>query len=133
MADLFAWLLSFFLLVATLAIVLYQVMCLSDLELDYINPYDSASQINKAVLPEFVTQGSLCLLHLLTGHWLMFLICLPHSYYNFRLYTRKQHLVDVTEIFNQLPWEKQLRIYKLVYLAFLLFLSIFWMIWSIVE
>ncbi|KAE9463071.1 hypothetical protein C3L33_05019, partial [Rhododendron williamsianum] len=85
MADLFAWLLSFFLLVATLAIVLYQVMCLSDLELDYINPYDSASQINKAVLPEFVTQGSLCLLHLLTGHWLMFLICLPHSYYNFRL------------------------------------------------
>ncbi|XP_058219872.1 protein cornichon homolog 4-like isoform X2 [Rhododendron vialii] len=84
MADLFAWLLSFFLLVATLAIVLYQVMCLSDLELDYINPYDSASQINKAVFPEFVTQGSLCLLHLLTGHWLMFLICLPHSYYNFR-------------------------------------------------
>lgn len=64
---------------------LLQVMCLSDLELDYINPYDSASQINKAVLPEFVTQGSLCLLHLLTGHWLMFLICLPHSYYNFRL------------------------------------------------
>ncbi|KAI8572604.1 hypothetical protein RHMOL_Rhmol01G0212500 [Rhododendron molle] len=52
---------------------------------------------------------------------------------SFIRYTRKQHLVDVTEIFNQLLWEKQLRIYKLVYLAFLLFLSIFWMIWSIVE
>ncbi|CAL5340193.1 unnamed protein product [Camellia sinensis] len=128
MADIFAWLLSFFLLIAVLGILLYQLMCLADLEFDYINPYDSASRINKAVWPEFITQGSLCFLHLITGHWFMFLVCLPYSYYNFRLYsitvmvmrnryTKKQHLVDVTEIFNQLPWEKKLRIYKLVYLV----------------
>ncbi|GMP61796.1 hypothetical protein CsSME_00024121 [Camellia sinensis var. sinensis] len=133
MADIFAWLLSFFLLIAVLGILLYQLMCLADLEFDYINPYDSASRINKAVWPEFITQGSLCFLHLITGHWFMFLVCLPYSYYNFRLYTKKQHLVDVTEIFNQLPWEKKLRIYKLVYLVVLLFLSVFWMIWTIVD
>ncbi|PSS11814.1 Protein cornichon like [Actinidia chinensis var. chinensis] len=133
MADLFAWLLSFFLLIAIVGIILYQLMCLADLEFDYINPYDSASRINKAVIPEFVTQGSLCLLHLVTGHWFMFLFCVPHSYYNFTLYTKKRHLVDVTEIFNQLPWEKKQRIYKLVYLVFLLCASIFGMIWSIVE
>uniref|UniRef100_A0A5B7AHP5 Uncharacterized protein n=1 Tax=Davidia involucrata TaxID=16924 RepID=A0A5B7AHP5_DAVIN len=133
MADLFAWLLSFFLLVGVLGNVLYQLMCLADLEFDYINPYDSASRINQVVLPEFVTQGTLCFLHLVTGHWIMFLLCLPYLYYNVRLYTQRRHLVDVTEIFNQLPWEKWLRIYKLVYLIALLCLSIFWMIWSIVD
>ncbi|XP_059633992.1 protein cornichon homolog 4-like [Cornus florida] len=133
MADLFAWLLSFFLLIAILGILLYQLMCLADLEFDYINPYDSASRINKSVLPEFVVQGTLCFLHLVTGHWVMFLFCLPYSYYNFRLYNQKRHLVDVTEIFNQLPWEKKLRIFKLAYLVVLLCLSIFWMIWSIVD
>lgn len=59
-----------------------QLMCLADLEYDYINPYDSASRINKAVLPEFVAQGVLCVLHLITGHWVMFLICVPYTYYN---------------------------------------------------
>ncbi|RVW41028.1 Protein cornichon-like 4 [Vitis vinifera] len=50
-------------------------------------------------------------------------------------YMRRQHLLDVTEIFNQLNREKQLRIFKLVHLIVLLTTSIFWycdkMIWSI--
>ncbi|GER31248.1 cornichon family protein [Striga asiatica] len=133
MADLFAWLFSFFIVIALVGIILYQLMCLADLECDYINPYDSASRINKAVLPEFVTQGVLCLLHLITGHWTMFLLSVPYSYYNITLYFRRQHLVDVTEIFNQLPWEKKVRFYKLGYLVIFLALTIFLMIWSIVD
>lgn len=39
---------------------------------------------------------------------------------------RRQHLVDVTEIYSQLTWEKQLRLYKLFYLIILLILCIFW-------
>ncbi|KAG8391676.1 hypothetical protein BUALT_Bualt01G0212100 [Buddleja alternifolia] len=133
MGDLWAWLISFFLLIAVIAIILYQLMCLADLEFDYINPYDSASRINKAILPEFISQGALCFLHLITGHWIMFLLCLPYTYYNVKLYNGARHLVDVTEIFNQLPWEKKVRLYKLGYLVVLLALSIFWMIWSIVD
>ncbi|KAK6162486.1 hypothetical protein DH2020_002327 [Rehmannia glutinosa] len=133
MADLFAWLISFFIVIALLGIILYQLMCLADLEYDYINPYDSASRINKAVLPEFVAEGVLCFLHLITGHWVMFLLCVPYAYYNVTLYTRKRHLVDVTEIFNQLPWEKSVRLYKLGYLVILLALTIFLMIWSLVD
>ncbi|CAI9103766.1 OLC1v1002312C3 [Oldenlandia corymbosa var. corymbosa] len=108
-------------------------MCLADLEFDYINPYDSASRINKVVLPEFITQGVLCFLHLVTGHWVMFLLCLPYLGYNIKMYNERRHLVDVTEIFNQLPWEKKIRLYKLGYLIVLMACSIFWMIWSIVE
>lgn len=41
-------------------------------------------------------------------------------------YADRSHLVDVTEIFNQLPWEKKIRLYKLGYLVILLAFSIFW-------
>ncbi|KAG5601285.1 hypothetical protein AABB24_010926 [Solanum stoloniferum] len=133
MADVWAWLLFFFILIALLVMVVFQLMCLSDLEFDYINPYDSASRINGVVLPEFITQGVLCLLYLITGHWVMALLCVPYMYYNYRLYTRRQHLVDVTEIFNLLNWEKKQRLFKLGYIILLLFISLFWLIYSALE
>ncbi|XP_057513321.1 protein cornichon homolog 4-like [Actinidia eriantha] len=133
MGALFAWLLFFLMLVSLLAIIVYQLMCLADLEFDYINPYDSASRINQMVLPEFITQGVLCFLYLITGHWFMSLLSVPYLYYNVTLYMQKKHLVDVTEIFNQLNWEKKQRLFKLGYLIFILFISLFWMIWTALE
>ncbi|XP_031497195.1 protein cornichon homolog 4 [Nymphaea colorata] len=132
-SEIFVWLLSFFTLIAVLAMVIYQLMCLADLEYDYINPYDSSSRINSVVLPEFVVQGLLGLFFLFTGHWVMFLLCMPYLYYNVKLYMQKQHLVDVTEIFNLLHREKMRRLFKLAYLCILLFMCIFWMIWSVLE
>ncbi|WOL13050.1 hypothetical protein Cni_G21819 [Canna indica] len=129
----FVWLTAFFVLVVLIVLVIHQLMSLADLEFDYINPYDSASRINNVIYPEFALQGLLCLLFLLSGNWLMFLLCIPYLYYNVTLYQRKQHLIDVTEIFNQLSREKTRRIFKLVNLIILLFLSLFWMIWSILE
>ncbi|XP_057524435.1 protein cornichon homolog 4 [Amaranthus tricolor] len=133
MWSLFAWLISFFVIISLLVIVVYQLMCLADLEFDYINPYDSAARINQVVFPEFIIQGGLCLLFLLTGHWIMALLCMPYLYYNIKMYTNNQHLVDVTEIFNLLNWEKKKRLIKLGYLLFILFLSLFWMIWTTLD
>ncbi|KAJ0051658.1 hypothetical protein Pint_00255 [Pistacia integerrima] len=100
-------------------------MCLTDLEVDYINPYDSAARINMLVLPEFATQGILCIIYLITGHWFMFLLSLPYLHYNVGLYRRRQHLVDVTEIYSQLNGEKKQRLFKLCYLIILLVLCYF--------
>ncbi|XP_061348200.1 protein cornichon homolog 4-like [Gastrolobium bilobum] len=133
MADLFAWLISFLILIALIVLVIYQLMCLADLEFDYINPYDSSSRINKVVLPEYITQGVLCCVYLVTGHWIMSLFCAPYLYYNVRLYRQGKHLVDVTEIFNLLSGEKKLRLAKLFYLVFILFLSLFWMIYTSLD
>ncbi|GAA0138354.1 membrane traffic protein [Lithospermum erythrorhizon] len=102
-------------------------MCLADLEADFINPYDSTSRVNNVILPEFVTQGILCALHLVSGHWIMFLLCLPYLYYNVKLYTERRHLMDVTEIFNQISWEKKVRICKLGYMVIIIALSIVWL------
>ncbi|XP_039137669.1 LOW QUALITY PROTEIN: protein cornichon homolog 4-like [Dioscorea cayenensis subsp. rotundata] len=127
------WVIAFFLLIAILIMVVYQLMCLADLEFDYINPYDSASRINYLVVPEFILQGIISLYFILSGQWLMFLFSAPILYYNVKLYQQQQHLVDVTEIFNLLNKEKKRRLFKLAYLVILLFLSFFWMIWSVLE
>ncbi|KAH0973892.1 hypothetical protein GBA52_015791 [Prunus armeniaca] len=133
MEDLYVWLISFLFLIALLALVVFQLMCLADLEFDYINPYDSSNRINRVILPEYIAEGVLGAFFLLTGHWCMSLFCGPYLYYNVKLYMRKQHLVDVTEIFNMLHKEKKIRLFKLFYLVFLLFLSIFWMILTALE
>ncbi|CAI8589205.1 unnamed protein product [Vicia faba] len=133
MADLFGWLVSFFLLVALLVLITYQLMCLADLEFDYINPYDFASRINSVVLVEFVLQGVLCCFYLVTGHWFMSLLCVPYLYFNIRSYRQKKHLIDVTEIFSMLSWEKKQRLVKLFYLVITLFLSVFWLIYTTLD
>ncbi|CAL0311678.1 unnamed protein product [Lupinus luteus] len=133
MGDIFAWLISFFLLIALLILVTYQLMCLADLEFDYINPYESSSRINKVVLPEFITHGVLCCFYIVTGHWIMCLFAAPYLYFNVQLYRQRKHLIDVTEIFNLLSWEKKQRLVKLFYLIFTLFFSVFWMIYTSVD
>ncbi|CAM8880568.1 unnamed protein product [Rhodiola kirilowii] len=128
MGDIFIWLISFFIFIALIVLLVYQLMCLADLEFDYINPYDTASRVNKVVLPEFITQGVSCIFLLFTGHWFMSLLGIPYLLYNARLYTRREHLLDVTEIFNTLNQEKKKRLFKLGYMIMLLCLSLFWLL-----
>ncbi|KAG0473092.1 hypothetical protein HPP92_014516 [Vanilla planifolia] len=104
------WILGFFLIIALLLLVIFQLMTLADLEFDYINAYDTSSRINMVIVPEFVLQGIFSLLFLLSGHWIMFLFSAPLLYYNARLYQKRKHLIDVTEIFNHLNVEKKRRL-----------------------
>ncbi|OVA07868.1 Cornichon [Macleaya cordata] len=123
--ELILWLLSFAFTIALIAANLYQIICLSDLEFDYINPYDSSSRINGIVVKEFLVQGALCVLYLLTWHWFMFLISAPVTYYHLKLYMERKHLVDVTEIFSLLNGEKKYRYVKLGFYLFLFCVVIF--------
>lgn len=41
-------------------------------------------------------------------------------------YMQRRHLIDVTEIFNMLSWEKKQRIFKLAHIIILLVISLFW-------
>ncbi|KAA8517023.1 hypothetical protein F0562_017159 [Nyssa sinensis] len=95
------------------------IMCLWDLEADYMNPYESSSRINAVVVPEFVLHGAFCAVFLVTGHWFMFLVTFPVACYNMMLFMNRQHLIDVTEVFRFLKAEKKHRMIKLgFYLIF---------------
>ncbi|KAG1327260.1 protein cornichon [Cocos nucifera] len=111
--QLVLWLYAFASVISLIALNAYQLINLSDLEFDYINPYDLSSRINAVVIPEFLVQGILCASFLLTWHWFPFLIMAPITYYHINLFLNRRHLIDVTEIFRLLNGEKKYRIIKL--------------------
>ncbi|KAI6696717.1 hypothetical protein NL676_016836 [Syzygium grande] len=104
--------------IALFASTFYQILILSDLEADYINMYEAASRINGLILPDFILQGVLSALLLMTGHWFMFLVSVPVTCYHVMLYIKRRHLIDVTEVFRVLGTEKKYRMVKLVYYPF---------------
>ncbi|XP_024981663.1 protein cornichon homolog 1-like isoform X3 [Cynara cardunculus var. scolymus] len=105
-----------------------QIVCLSDLEADYMNPYESSSRINAVVVPEMVLHGLCSALLLVTGYWFMFLLTLPITIYNSMLYMNRQHLIDVTEVFRYVDAEKKYRIAKLALYLFLFVLVVIRMV-----
>ncbi|CAN6334119.1 unnamed protein product [Urochloa humidicola] len=123
--ELILWLFSFASVMVLVGLTAYQLICLSDLEYDYINPYDSSSRINAVVLIEYSLQAALCASFLLTLHWFPFLIMAPVTYYHVKLYMARKHLVDVTEIFRQLNTEKKYRMIKLAFYFCLFIITIY--------
>ncbi|ESW34221.2 hypothetical protein PHAVU_001G138400 [Phaseolus vulgaris] len=124
--ELFFWLIICFPFhIAFLASTFYQVLMLSDLEADFINPYDASSRINYFIVPEFIGQGLLCAFCLLTGHWIMFLMTVPVTCYHMMLYMKQQHLIDVTEVFRVLNSEKKFRLAKLAYYLTIIIIIVF--------
>ncbi|CAN7112687.1 unnamed protein product [Brassica rapa subsp. narinosa] len=108
------------------------VICLTDLEADHMNPFETSICINRLVLPEFLLQGSLCLLFLLTWHWFFFLVSLPVTCYHAMLYNKRRHLIDVTEVFRGIDFEKKLRFTKLGFYISLFILVVFRLTLSVV-
>ncbi|XP_031488140.1 protein cornichon homolog 1-like isoform X1 [Nymphaea colorata] len=126
------WLLCFAVSIVLLGILVYQLISLSDLEFDYINPYDSSSRINTWVIPEFVIQGVLSALFLVTWRWFMLILTAPITYYHLTLYMKRRHLIDVTEIFRLLNVEKKYRMVKLGFYLSLFFIIIYRLVVSAV-
>ncbi|KAK9154938.1 hypothetical protein Sjap_002418 [Stephania japonica] len=131
--ELILWLISVFVVLALLGILLFQLVCISDLESDHVNAYDSSSRINAFVLVEFIMQGSLTVLYLLTWHWFMFLISAPLTYYHIKQYMERKHLIYATEIFGSIDKEKNRRIVKLGFYLVLLVILIFRLVLTLVA
>nr|AFK44916.1 unknown [Lotus japonicus] len=133
MAEVLYWISTFVLILTLLCMLGYQLILLVDLEFDYINPYDSTSRINQVVLPEFIILGIFCFTNLIAGHWFTFFLSLPCMYYNARLYFKREHLADVTEIYNKLKWEKNKRLFKAANLVIIFVFSILSLVWTLTE
>ncbi|KAL7092824.1 hypothetical protein ACP275_11G006200 [Erythranthe tilingii] len=117
--DPILWIVFSIMNLTLLGLNFYQFLGFSDLEADYLNPYELSSRVNSVIVPEYILQGAFCILFLVTGHWFMFLLSLPPAYYNLTQYLSQQHRIDVTEVFRVLNAEKKTRIIKLgVYIVF---------------
>ncbi|KAL3534229.1 hypothetical protein ACH5RR_002690 [Cinchona calisaya] len=129
----FLWLIFFLMNMGLIAFNLFQIVSLSDLEADYLNPYESSSRINSVVIPEYLLHGAFCILFLLTGQWFFFVVTLPIAYLNFRKFMKREHLIDVTEVFRVLSAEKKLRVVKLGFYFVLFILVMIRLVFSVIN
>ncbi|DBA90400.1 TPA: hypothetical protein ACH3X1_003674 [Trebouxia sp. C0004] len=125
MINLLVWLLAFLMQAGLLGIVMYSLISLSDLENDFVNPHDSSAALNKWVPVEYILNAVLAVFLLVTGKWIAASIHICISLYNLRIYLQREHIVDVTEIFRQLPKQKMMRMIKLVIFLFSFVLIIY--------
>ena len=131
--SLLYWALCFLIEAALLGIIMYTLICLADLENDFINPHDSANRINKFVGPEYVLQAIHFLFFLLAGKWSLVLVSLPVVGWLARSYLKGEALVDVTEIFNNLSMEKKIRLTKLFFHLLMFIIIIYRVVEALVN
>ncbi len=74
---------------------------------------------------EYILNAVLAVFLLVTGKWVAASIHICISLYNLRIYLQREHIVDVTEIFRQLPKQKMMRMIKLVIFLFSFVLIIY--------
>jgi len=111
----------------------FVVIMFSDLESDYINPFDLCSQLNRFVLPENIAHAFLTTLFLLTGQWIALLLNAPLVAFNVNKIRNKTHVYDATEIFRSLPSHKKESFIKLGFYGVSFFYYLFRMIVALVS
>ncbi|KAL3533866.1 hypothetical protein ACH5RR_007387 [Cinchona calisaya] len=129
--EAFIWLIFLLMNMGLIALNFYQIISLSDLESDHLNPYKASSRINSVVIPEYLLHGAWCILFLLTGHWVFFLLNLLPVYLNVTKFMKRQHLIDVTEAFAVLSAEQKLRNVKMIFYLVLLAIVMIRLIFAI--
>eukprot|EP00741_Cyanophora_paradoxa_P000512 tig00000405_g499.t1 len=131
--SLLLWLFLFLLTAAALFVTIFGLISLSDLENDYINPVDLSERLNQLVMPEYGGQALLAALLLLFGHWLFALVMLPVAGYHGYLYSKRQHRLDPTSVFQTVSVHKNQRYAKMGLYLVVFFYVLYRLIWAGVE
>mmetsp|Transcript_2421 Transcript_2421/g.4870 ORF Transcript_2421/g.4870 Transcript_2421/m.4870 type:complete len:160 (+) Transcript_2421:341-820(+) len=129
MFDLIFWVGLFLVEAGLLGMIMFTLICLMDLESDFINPHDATGRINKLLLPERLLQGVHTIVLLVRGEFLVSIPNLALAAFLVYQIVKRNALLDVTEIFTQLPWEKRVRLCKLA----VHFVSLIYVIYRLVE
>uniref|UniRef100_A0A3N7G4V0 Cornichon family protein n=1 Tax=Populus trichocarpa TaxID=3694 RepID=A0A3N7G4V0_POPTR len=76
MWNLIFWIICLLINFGLLAIVFYALLCLTDLEVDQMDPFVATANINRWILLEFALQAALSILLLFTGfHVAIYIPC----------------------------------------------------------
>ncbi|KAJ6968082.1 protein cornichon [Populus alba x Populus x berolinensis] len=97
MWNLIFWIICLLINLGLLAIVFYSLLCLTDLEVDQMDPFVATANINRWILLEFALQAALSILLLFTGHWILFLVAVPLTCYHAMLFSLSLCSVRVGE------------------------------------
>ena len=97
------WLLALLAQAAALGCSLYQLVQLTDLEFDHINPHDASRNYNAMVYPACCIEILFCCVLFMGGNWLLGLPALALALFDIReIWSQGNGKIDVTEIFRML-------------------------------
>lgn len=113
--DLIIWLAAFVLQSSLLGIAFYTLIILSDLENDFINPYDLSTKLNRWVVPEYALQIAITLVCCLSLKYFTGVAQLCMLAYLVKFWIARQQYIDATDAFKQLPAQKKKRTIILVF------------------
>ncbi|GAB1607518.1 protein cornichon homolog 4-like [Argonauta hians] len=122
-----------------LALTVYFVITLSDLECDYLNARSCCRKLNKWVVPEIVAHSVASLSLIISGHWILF--CLYSSMTVWVIYTfisiptGNIGMYDPAEIHNRQLLKNYMRecLIKLVFHLVFFFIFLYNMILSLLT
>eukprot|EP00731_Ephydatia_muelleri_P027693 Em0019g566a len=104
-SDILLFLLCIIVELALLLLVVYVIVCLSDLECDFLNTTQGCKQLNKWALPEIAATSLVPVILLLSWHWVLFIVTFPAAVYLLRRYLTlsggSMGIYDPTEIRNR--------------------------------
>uniref|UniRef100_A0A383VZH0 Uncharacterized protein n=1 Tax=Tetradesmus obliquus TaxID=3088 RepID=A0A383VZH0_TETOB len=107
--QLLVWVAAMILQSTLLGRNMYAIVCLTDLENDFINPFDLSSKMNRFVTHELVAHAVMAALLLLSGNWFSGACLAAVLAYMLHLHTHRLLHVDTTDAFRQLPQQKKQR------------------------
>ena len=132
-AFILGWLSLFVFLGAGLGMNMYILVCLTDLQNDFMNPHDTANRINKLVKPEVLFHLVVVVITTAMRRFGLCLMHLPVLLYSLKLYSKKEIYVDVTEIFNVLDREKKIRGWKVVFFSIVFIITTYRLVEEVVH
>ena len=132
-AFILGWLSLFAFLGAGLGMNMYILVCLTDLQNDFMNPHDTANRINKLVKPEVLFHLVVVVITTAMRRFGLCFMHLPVLLYSLKLYSKKEIYVDVTEIFNVLDREKKIRGWKVVFFSIVFIITTYRLVEEVVH
>ncbi|KAL0073335.1 er-derived vesicles protein erv14 [Phycomyces blakesleeanus] len=112
---------------------IFYVIMFTDLECDYINPFDLCRKLNKFIIPEMAIHAAMFSLFVLNGSWIAVLIHLPMFIFHAKKVYKNDYLFDATEIFRTMWAHKKEYFIKIAFYAFCFFYFLYRMIVEMVA
>ncbi|EFA80847.1 hypothetical protein PPL_06435 [Heterostelium album PN500] len=108
-----------------LAIVVYELLLLTDLEGNDINSIEFCKKYNKFIMPEYIVQAVFTVWFLVTFRFVLFLLNAPVLYYHFQRYQTRTHKNDPTKVYSHTSKMGNHLMLKLVFYMVMFFIYLF--------
>eukprot|EP01105_Mastigella_eilhardi_P016953 TRINITY_DN3892_c0_g1_i1.p1 TRINITY_DN3892_c0_g1~~TRINITY_DN3892_c0_g1_i1.p1 ORF type:complete len:153 (-),score=41.47 TRINITY_DN3892_c0_g1_i1:122-547(-) len=127
------WLFALFALSGLIFFVVVALVSFSDLDSDYTNPVELCSRLNGLLLPEYALFGAMVVAFLLGGCWIEIVLNLPLLVWFCQAYVRREHRLDPTKVFQQMPTKRMEAYIKLGFFMVSFFFYLYRLVFYLVQ